>query len=299
MHDLRSIETFVAVATRGSFRGAATVLNTTQPAVSQRIAQLEREVGARLIDRTSRHVRLTEAGREALAYAERILALGSEMRRAARGRDTVAGTLRLGCSETIVHAWLSAFIARLAIEHPGLALDIEVDTTPNLTSALLAQQLDLAFMLGPSAEPGISNVPLARYRIGFLASPHLGLPDRLLSRDDLAARTLITFARRTQPYAALRAAFSGANQTMPRLHACASLAPAVRLAVDGVGIAVVPPVVARNEMANGVLRQVRTDIEVPDLDFVAAYVNGRSSRHASAVAALAREVAGAGIDQES
>jgi DNA-binding transcriptional LysR family regulator len=299
MHDLRSIETFVAVATRGSFRGAAAVLNTTQPAVSQRIAQLERAVGARLIDRTSRHVRLTEAGREALAYAERILALGAEMRRAATGRDMVAGTLRLGVSETIVHAWLSTFIARLAVLHPALALDIEVDTTPALTAALLSQQIDLAFMLGPSAEPGVSNLPLARYPVGFLASPRLGLPVRRLTRDDLAGQTLITFARRTQPYAALRAAFSGPSQTMPRLHACASLAPAVRLAVDGVGIAVVPPIVARGEIAGGRLVVLEADIAVPDLDFVAAFVPGRGSRHAAAVADLARQIAGEGIDQET
>jgi DNA-binding transcriptional LysR family regulator len=299
MHDLRSIETFVAVATRGSFRGAASILNTTQPAVSQRIAQLERAVGARLIDRSSRHVRLTEAGREALAYAERILALGVEMRRAAAGRDTVAGTLRLGVSETIVHAWLSAFVARLASVHPGLALEIEVDTTPSLTAALLAQQLDLSFMLGPSAEPAISNLPLARYPLRFLASPALGLPARRLTRDDLTGQTLITFARRTQPYAALRAAFSGPDQIMPRLHACASLAPAVRLASDGVGIAVVPPVVARDAIAAGRLGVLDTDLDLPDLDFVAAFVPGRGSRHAPAVADLARHVAHDHIDQNS
>lgn len=297
MYDLRSIETFVAVATRGSFRGAATVLNTTQPAVSQRIAQFERAIGARLLDRTSRHVRLTDAGREALAYAERMLALGAEMRRAARGGDAVAGTLRLGVAETIVHTWLTAFVAQLAAAHPALALEIEVDTSPQLAAALAAQEIDLAFMLGPSTAPGVSNLPLSRFPVGFLASPTLDLPKGRLSRTALAAHTLITFARRTQPYAALRAAFVSADTPMPRIHASASLAPVVRLALDGAGIAVVPPIVAAAEVASGRLRLLETEVALPDLAFTASWIPGRGSRHAALVASLAGDVADAVSDQ--
>ncbi len=71
MLDFKSLETFVWVATLGSFRGAAAKLNTTQPAISQRIAQLEDEFGIRLLERTSRTVSPTEKGRELLVHAER------------------------------------------------------------------------------------------------------------------------------------------------------------------------------------------------------------------------------------
>jgi DNA-binding transcriptional LysR family regulator len=71
MADFKAIETFMWVATLGSFRGAAQKLNTTQPAISQRIAQLEREVGVKLLQRDRRMVLPTPSGRQLMVYAEK------------------------------------------------------------------------------------------------------------------------------------------------------------------------------------------------------------------------------------
>ncbi|MEK9970028.1 MAG: LysR family transcriptional regulator, partial [Ferrovibrio sp.] len=75
MADLRNLETFVWVAHLGGFRAAADKLNTTQPAVSQRIALLESEFGVKLFDREPRGIALTPKGNELLPYAERMLQL--------------------------------------------------------------------------------------------------------------------------------------------------------------------------------------------------------------------------------
>ena len=79
MTDFKAIETFMWVVTLGSFRGAAQKLNTTQPAISQRIAQLEREVGVRLLQRDRRMVLPTPSGRQLMVYAEKLIGLRSEM----------------------------------------------------------------------------------------------------------------------------------------------------------------------------------------------------------------------------
>ena len=79
MTDFKAIETFMWVVTLGSFRGAAQKLNTTQPAISQRIAQLEREVGVRLLQRDRRMVLPTPSGRQMMLYAEKLIGLRSEM----------------------------------------------------------------------------------------------------------------------------------------------------------------------------------------------------------------------------
>ena len=73
MIELRGIETFYWVATLGGFRLAADKLHTSQPAISQRIAQLEAGLGTRLLDRDTRGVRLTVKGQALLAHAERML----------------------------------------------------------------------------------------------------------------------------------------------------------------------------------------------------------------------------------
>src|ERR1700750_3516536 len=78
MLDFRSLETFLWVVKLGSFRGAAARLNTTQPAISQRIAQLEREMGVKLLNRDHRVVSPTPSGRQLMLYAAKLIGLRAE-----------------------------------------------------------------------------------------------------------------------------------------------------------------------------------------------------------------------------
>src|SRR6476660_5506671 len=110
MADFKSIESFVWGGTVGRFRGAAQKLNTTQPAISQRNAQPEREVGVKLQQRDRRMVLPTPSGRQMMVYAEKLIGLRSEMLAVVGDRSAMRGVLRLGVAETIVHTWLSQLI---------------------------------------------------------------------------------------------------------------------------------------------------------------------------------------------
>src|ERR1019366_4594847 len=200
MVDFKSIETFLWVVTLGSFRGAAQRLNTTQPAISQRIAQLEREMGVKLLNRDHRVASPTASGRQLMVHAEKLIGLRSEMLAAIGDRSAMRGVLRLGVAETIVHTWLSQLIKGVNHAYPNLSLEIEVDITSNLRTRLLAQEIELAFLLGPLTAPTISNRVLCDYPVGFLASPSLGLGKRRLTVHDLAKFPIITFPSKTQPY---------------------------------------------------------------------------------------------------
>ncbi len=291
MTDFKNLETLVWVATLGSFRGAAAKLNTTQPAISQRIAQLEQELGVRLLDRQARVVAPTEKGRELLAYADRLLRLRAEMRAAIADKTAVAGTLRLGVAETIVHTWLSRFIERVSLAYPRLEIEIEVDISVNLREQLIAHEIDMAFLLGPLTAPSIRNRPLCRYPIAFLASPRLGLPDGPVTLERLTQHPIITFSRRTQPYVALRELFSRPDLPRPRLHASASLATVVRMANDGIGVAAIPPAIVAEELADGRLRLVETAAALPELVFTASWPVSPDSLIAELVAEIASRVA--------
>src|SRR6187399_642632 len=155
MTDFKAIETFMWVVTLGSFRGAAQKLNTTQPAISQRIAQLEREVGVRLLQRDRRMVLPTPSGRQLMVYAEKLIGLRSEMLAVIGDRSAMRGVMRLGVAETIVHTWLTQLIKRVNHAYPNLSLEIEVDITPNLRARLLAQEIELAFLIGPLAASAV------------------------------------------------------------------------------------------------------------------------------------------------
>jgi DNA-binding transcriptional LysR family regulator len=293
MPDLRSLEIFYWNARLRSFRSAAERLNTTQPAVSQRVAALEAECGCRLLERGPGGVAPTAQGRRLVEFAERMLRLRAEMLEAVGGPDRMTGTLRIGVAETIVHTWLGRFLERAHAALPNVTLDIEVDVTRSLRAGLVEHSLDLAFLMGPIADPSIVNLPLCRYALTFCASPRLDLASGPLSRAALLGRPIITYPRNTRPTAELIEALRGPELPPPRIFGSASLATILRMAADGIGIALVPPAVAGRELAEGVLRLVETEVAPLGLAFTVSFPAGPEDGLARRLAGLAVEVAAA------
>jgi DNA-binding transcriptional LysR family regulator len=291
MVDFKSLETFLWVVTLGSFRAAGEKLNTTQPAISQRIAQLEREVGVKLLNRDHRVASPTPSGRQLMVYAEKLIGLRSEMMAEVSDRSAMRGVLRLGVAETIVHTWLSRLIKSVNIAYPNLSLEIEVDITPNLSARLLAQEIELAFMLGPLAASSVRNRVLCDYPVGFLASPALGLGTGPLTVHDLAKFPIITFPRKTQPYEIVRSLFNRPDLPPIRLHASASLATVIHMAIEGLGIAVIPTAIVENELADGRLQLLSTDLKIPPLTFSASWLASPDTVAVELVADLAGKIA--------
>lgn len=291
MIDFKALETFVWVARQQSFRATAERLHTTQPAISQRIAGLEDDLGVQLLHRTTRRVALTSKGRELLEHAERLLAARSEMVASVGDPSVRIGTLKLGVAETIVHTWLPRFIERTAQDFPQLTLEIEVDTSPNLSARLADREIDLAVMVGPVTQPTFRTKRLCRYPVGFVASKDVRRPDRKLTPADIAEQSIVTFARNTRPYADLRDMLSAAGLRPQRLHASASVATIVRMALDGLGIAVIPPVIVAEELARGRLHELATTVLLPDLQFEAAWLDSPDLDLLPRVVAIAAEVA--------
>jgi DNA-binding transcriptional LysR family regulator len=291
MTDFKAIETFMWVVTLGSFRGAAQKLNTTQPAISQRIAQLEREVGVRLLQRDRRMVLPTPSGRQMMLYAEKLIGLRTEMMAVVGDRSAMRGALRLGVAETIVHTWLPQLIKGVNHAYPNLSIEIEVDITANLQTRLLAQEIELAFMLGPLTAPNISNRVLCDYQLGFVASPSLGLGNRRLTVHDLAKFPIITFSRKTQPYELVSSLFNRPDLAPMRLHASASLATVIHMAIEGLGIAVIPPAIIENELADQRLQLLSTNLQIPPLTFSASWLTSPDTAAIERVAELAAKLA--------
>ena len=291
MIELRTLETFYWVARLGGFRRAAEKLNTTQPAVSARIMQLEQAFNTRLIDRDKRHSALTPKGVELFAYAERMLALRTEMVMAVTSAGSLRGTVRLGVSETIVHTWLSRLVKRLHERYPAITLEIAVDVSANLRDSLLAGELDVALLLGPVSAPKIKNLPLCRYPMAWIASPDLPLGSGPLTLTELAAWPIMTYSRLTRPYREVTELFARVEIPRPRFFANSSLASIVRMTLDGIGISAIPPAVIPDELAAGRLRILASDTALPPLVFTASYLDQPDNALAAIVALLAEAVA--------
>lgn len=295
MIEFRNIETLYWVAALGSFRKAAEKLHTTQPAVSQRIFQLEQDLGVPLLRRGKRNVTPTPKGRIVLAYVEKLLALRSEMVSSVGTREALAGALRIGVAETIVHTWLPAFLERVNRVYPKLALEIEVDISPNLRERLLAQEIDLAFLLEDFTGPPLLRLPLCAFEVAFIANDQFDFGSEPVTVADLACHPIMTFSRRTQPYEVVRQIFQRSELPRVRLHASASLATLVRMAEEGLGIAVIPPAIVARALTEKSLHRIASSVVLPDLSFCAGWLDAPDATAAAHVAQIAAKIAASSL----
>ena len=292
MIDLRTLEVFFWVVKLGGFGRAAERLHMTQPAVSSRISQIEARFNIRLLDRSSHRAPVpTSKGLEVYAYAERMVSLRSELVACLAGSAGLSGVVRLGTAETLVHTLLGSLVRQLHDLHPRVTPEITVDISPNLQASLLAGELDVALLLGPLNEPRTRNVALRDYELAWVASPGIALRMGRLELPELACWPILSYARGTHPHEQIAKLFSVANLPQVRIFANSSLASIVRMAVDGIGIGVLPHAIVERDVTEGRLRLLTVAPVLPPLHFTASYVSTPGSGVAQAVAELAGQIA--------
>ena len=153
--ELRGLRYFVTVAEELHFGRAAERLRIVQPAVSQQVARLERELGATLLDRSSRHVRLTPSGHRVLAAAREVLAAADRVHRVL---DEPAARLRLGTAPGLT-ARLEVGIERLRAFNPALEIRLVDLPVRERLAAVRAGDLDLAVVRGTPDAAGLLVQP--------------------------------------------------------------------------------------------------------------------------------------------
>lgn len=170
--DERRLEVFVAVARRLSFSDAARALHLSQPAVSQQVAALEGELGARLLDRGRRRTRLTAAGAALLPRAEALLRDHADARRAvAAAEGRIAGELTVAASLTVGAYVLPPALAELARRHPELRARVTIENTEQVLASLLAGRADVGFVEGEQEAEGVDFHPLREDELVVVAPP--------------------------------------------------------------------------------------------------------------------------------
>jgi DNA-binding transcriptional LysR family regulator len=196
MLDTRRLQVLVEVAKRGSLTAAGDALAFTQPSVSRQIAALEREAGARLLERDARRVRLTQAGEVVFEHAEAILARLAAVDVALDAlRGLEGGRLRVAAFAS-ANTWLvPEALRRFGERHPAVELSLDALPTNRQLAALRAGDLDLAIVTDwdfDGAPDGIRLESLARDRL-LVALPegHRLARRRRLSLADLAGETWI------------------------------------------------------------------------------------------------------------
>jgi DNA-binding transcriptional LysR family regulator len=244
--------------------------------------------------------------------AQRIMAVGVEARSKVesatapilpgtidtfRDPSAISGIVRLGVSEGIVHTWLPTLMKRVNDAHPNLEFEIEVDISPKLSDRLVTGDLNLAFLLGPNDAPSVHSSPLCSFPVAFVAHKEIKFPRKSIALEHLAERRIITFEPHARYHIALRELFAS-NGIHATIWASASLEVVVQMALDGLGIAVIPPAIIEKKVdAREKLRRLNTNIELPSLDYVVSWptapdkTDDTTVRKVVAIAMIAIEVA--------
>jgi DNA-binding transcriptional LysR family regulator len=160
--ELRQLRYFVAVAEELHFGRAAQRLHVVQPAVSQQVARLEREFGLQLLDRTSRTVRLTEAGERLLAEARHVLAAADQAKAVASQLATAGSRhLRIGTSPGLA-ATVESGIDALSRLAPELRTELDDRPAHEQLAAVRSGELDLALVRAAPVDPDLQSFELGR-----------------------------------------------------------------------------------------------------------------------------------------
>lgn len=152
---LRQFEVFLAVAKAGSFRAAAEAMHLSQPALSQHVAEMERELGTRLFDRLGRKIALTEAGRILEEHALRLFASLASAREAVADLSGLKrGSLVIGASTTPGIYVLPGIIAAFREKYPGVAMSLRIDNSALIEEQIRGNEVDLGVVGGHALRLG-------------------------------------------------------------------------------------------------------------------------------------------------
>ncbi|EYR81126.1 MULTISPECIES: LysR family transcriptional regulator [unclassified Shinella] len=287
--NLRFVETFVWVARLGSFRAAADRLNATQAAVSNRIASLEAEMGCELFERVPGGVRLSTIGQRAMQPAEELLKAATSFKVAVGSPQNLRATVSIGTIDSIVHAWLPNFIERVKERFPALGLDLNVDTSLAIGREISDRRLDLALLMGPVLTPGLKNIDLGTMECAWVAAPTFRLGGQELRLQDLSAYPVLTFSRNSVPHIWLLRQFEELGVQPPVISNSNSLSAMLRLAQDGIGIALLPVPMVAPMIANGTLEELAITPNFPALKLHAVYADDPENIIPSMLSVIARE----------
>lgn len=172
---LAGLRAYVAVATKGHFGSAATNLGVSQSTLSQALSALESGLGTTLVERSTRHVRVTSEGAELLPLAQAVIDAAAAFVDAAAGTsDPLQGTIRLGLIPTVAPYVLPTLLAGLGQRLPALTLRVIEDQTQRLLAALREGELDAALIALPADSGAVTEIPI--YQEDFILALPAGHP---------------------------------------------------------------------------------------------------------------------------
>jgi DNA-binding transcriptional LysR family regulator len=277
MSDFNSLMIFAAVVKAKSFSAAARRLKMPLASVSRRVADLEAELGVRLLERSTRSLRLTEVGAEVLEYADRSLEISEAVDSiVSNHKATVSGVLRLSAPPNVSESLLTPLLCAFRASYPNVRVQALI-TERHVDH--IADGVDLAFRVGVLKDASLVARRLLTYRHRLVASPeYLKRVDPPKRPSDLLSHPMITFSYwKPETSFTFMHANGKEKETVTfvpylSMNDFAGLTPAL---LAGEGIGDLPPIVQPGLIREGRLVEVMPDWRFPTFDLSLVHLSNR------------------------
>jgi len=255
---LMQVEGFLEIARRGSVSRAAEALFITQPTLTARLRQLERELGTPLFLRTPHGMRLTDAGRAWVPFAERAL------RALVDGRDALqqvmtasAGHLMIAAAPAVSTYILPELLERFVSAHPRVEVSVRTGHSEDVVELVLRDEVQIG--LGRAIRhPDLELRPFHTEDLVLVCAPdHAFTQQAAVTMAEVAGQKLITFDRTSSYFEITQGAFLSAGVSLRGLMELDSIEAAKKMVERGLGVAMLPGTAVAREVAAGTLMAVK------------------------------------------
>jgi len=265
---LQQLETLRWIAKLGTFSAAADRLNTTQPAISNRIRDLERRLGMKLFEKQGRLATLTPAGRSIVTSLDRVFADLERSIYDVVGGGNLAGTVRIGAGEIAAANCLPAYCAQINRDMPDVSLEIDVALSAELLNGVLTARTDMVFLAGPVTHPALEIAGIGLADLLWVGSPAVVSAIREPAR--LEATTIWSLPKESPIHQAMIDNLAGQAMRARRLSVCSNVRLMIDIILQGGGLGLLPRSMLEQELASGLLVPAFPDGFCPPIPFYAA-----------------------------
>ncbi|MFZ6819463.1 LysR family transcriptional regulator [Undibacterium sp. Ji22W] len=270
MDRLTAMQVFVEVATSGSFSATADKLDMSRAMVTRYVGEMERWLAARLLQRTTRSVTLTDAGENCLRRCQQMLALmeNVEEETSEHGGE-LRGQLRITCSVSLCYAQLAAAIVDFLRLHPQLKIDLNAsEGALNLVEA----RIDLAIRISAAPDPTLIGRILAPCHSVLVASPaYLAVHGVPQTPGDLTAHRCVSYANFGKSVWKLSRDENDAQVSIGSYFSANEATTLLQACLAGGGIALQPTFLANPYIRDGRLQQILPEWRLPEMSIYALY----------------------------
>lgn len=275
MDRFQAMTTFLRVVDTGSFSAAARQLHVGQPAVSKLIAQLEEQLGVRLVTRTTRGLSPTEAGQRFYEHARRALEEAEEAERAARGAGRgLTGRLCISAATTFARLHVVPRLPAFLAEHRQLEIEVVMD---DRVIDMVSEGVDVALRMGDLPDSSATARKLASSRRSLVATPaYLARAGEPKSPGDIAEHQAIVYTRYETASWTFRSASGGEVSVSVGGRLRVTAAEGLRAAVlADFGLAIASDWMFAPELASGAVVRLLDGWSLPPIDLWALFPTGR------------------------